>query len=93
MASRINAEGAAITPITNQNGSWMTQFAMNWGLVIGTLLVALPSTLSVTLTNDVDTEMVENELKQVGEMLEKAPDAEDEEKQVVPEAETTTLEA
>ena len=45
MAWRINALGRPA----------MTQFAMNWGLCMGTLVVALPSVLSVSITNDTTT--------------------------------------
>jgi hypothetical protein len=35
----------------------MTQFAMDWGLCMGALIVAIPSVLAVTLTSEVQEEV------------------------------------
>lgn len=35
----------------------MTQFAMDWGLCMGALVVAIPSVLAVTLTSEVHEEV------------------------------------
>ncbi|OOQ90618.1 putative MFS transporter [Penicillium brasilianum] len=37
----------------------MTQFAMDWGLCMGSLVIAIPAVLAVTLTSDLDSEAVE----------------------------------
>ncbi|EDN07657.1 conserved hypothetical protein [Histoplasma mississippiense (nom. inval.)] len=41
----------------------MSQLAMNWGLCIGALIIAIPAVLSVTLTNVVQPEPVEQRHK------------------------------
>lgn len=46
MAWRINAMGKPA----------MTQFAMDWGLCMGSLVIAIPSVLAVTLTSDPEIE-------------------------------------
>lgn len=50
MAWRINALGKPA----------MTQFAMDWGLCMGSLVVAIPAVLAVTLTSEPDSESVED---------------------------------
>jgi MFS family permease len=55
MAWRINAE--KISPLT--------QFAMNWGLCIGSLLVAIPTILTIERTNHASDEVVDEEVKKV----------------------------
>jgi hypothetical protein len=36
----------------------MTQFAMDWGLCMGSLIIAIPTVLAVTLTSDLNPEAV-----------------------------------
>lgn len=50
----------------------MTQFAMDWGLCMGSLVIAIPTVLAITLTSDVETIAVEE--KDFPEM--KEPEAE-----------------
>lgn len=50
------AGGAMAWRINAQKKPAMDQFAMNWGLCIGSLLVAIPSVLAVTLTNVDDSD-------------------------------------
>lgn len=52
MAFRLNAQGKP----------WMTQFAVNWGLCIGTLLIALPTVLTISQTNVLSDEDVIREI-------------------------------
>ncbi|CEJ62262.1 Putative UNC93-like protein [Penicillium brasilianum] len=37
----------------------MTQFAMDWGLCMGSLVIAIPAVLAVTLTSDLDSVAIE----------------------------------
>ncbi|KAJ5720658.1 MFS general substrate transporter [Penicillium malachiteum] len=48
MAWRINALGKPA----------MTQFAMDWGMCMGSLVIAIPAVLAVTFTSDSDTDSV-----------------------------------
>lgn len=57
------AGGAMAWRINAQKKPAMTQFAMNWGLCIGALFVAIPSVLAVTLTNVADPENSEDDEK------------------------------
>lgn len=56
--------------------SWMTQFGMNWGLSLGSLLIIFPSVWAITKTNVVDSEGEDNntdEEKAVGEPVGEQP--------------------
>jgi hypothetical protein len=39
----------------------MTQFAMDWGLCMGSLVIAIPAVLAVTLTSDPNSEVDEGQ--------------------------------
>lgn len=61
------AGGAMAWRINAQSKPAMTQFAMNWGLCMGALVVAIPSVLAVTLTNTDSSEGTQDNEKPIEE--------------------------